>query len=340
MKERVLSARALNRALLARQLLLERSELPLPQALERVAGLQTQYAPSAYVSLWSRLHDFRRKELTRALEQRAVVQATLMRATIHMVSAGDFPLLASALRKGRRAWWLRVQQKALQGIDMEAVAARVRQHLADGPRRAAELQSLLRADGYPRIAAVSAGMWIDIVRVPPSGTWDQRRADLYGLADQWLGTARAAPEAAGLEHLVRRYLGGFGPAPLNDLASWAGLPRAILQPVVERLRLRRFRDEQGGELLDLPGAPLPDPERSGARAFPANLGRDAARARPAHPDPPGSLPPLSLSDQDPALGLDIPRRRGGRGDVALREGPGAARTVQTPATRRTAGPRG
>lgn len=259
MKERVLSARALNRALLARQLMLERSRLPLPQALERVAGLQTQYVPSAYVSMWSRLHAFRREELTRALEQRAVVQATLMRATIHMVSARDFPLFASALRKGRRAWWLRAQRKALQGIDMEAVASRVRKHLASGPRRAAELQSLLRADGYPRIAAVSAGMWVDIVRVPPSGTWEQRRADLYGLADQWLGAAQAAPEA-GLEHLVRRYLGGFGPAPLNDLVSWAGLPRAILQPVVERLRLRRFRDEQGGELLDLPGAPLPDPD--------------------------------------------------------------------------------
>ncbi|MGH2527791.1 MAG: winged helix DNA-binding domain-containing protein [Actinomycetota bacterium] len=259
MTERVLSTRELNRALLSRQLLLERSNLPVTRALEQVAGLQTQYAPSAYVSLWSRLQDFRRGALTRALEQRRAVQATLMRATIHVVSARDFPLFAAAIRNGRREWWLRVQRKALEGIDMEAVAARVRKHLSDGPLRASELQALLEADGYPRIAAVSAGMWLDIVRVPPSGTWDSRRADLYGLADDWLGRSNTT-EAEGLVHLVRRYLGGFGPASLGDLVSWTGLPPTTLRPVVERLRLRRLRDEQGGELLDLPRAPLPEPD--------------------------------------------------------------------------------
>ena len=114
MTERRLSTRELNRALLARQLLLERSKLTLARALEQVAGLQTQYAPSAYVSLWSRLADFRRDALTRALEQRRAVQATLMRATIHVVSARDFPLFAAAIRNGRREWWLRVQRKALE----------------------------------------------------------------------------------------------------------------------------------------------------------------------------------------------------------------------------------
>jgi hypothetical protein len=239
--ERVLTTRELNRALLARQLLLERSTLSLPQAIERVAGLQTQYAPSAYVALWSRLVGFRREALTQALTRRRVVQATLMRATIHMVTPRDFHQLAAAIRRGRREWWFRSQRKQLAGIDMEAVAAQMRKHLAGGPRRAPELQELLRADGYPRIAAVSAGLWVDIIRVPPSGTWEQRRADLYGLADQWLG-ANDVAEDDGLEHLVRRYLGGFGPAALNDVASWAGLPATTLRPVVERLRLRRFRD--------------------------------------------------------------------------------------------------
>ncbi len=181
-----------------------------------------------------------------------------MRATIHVVSARDFHLFAAAIRKDRRQWWLRAQGKALEGVDMEAVTARVRELLADGPRRALELQELLRAGGYPRIAAVSVGMWVDLVRVPPSGTWEQRRADLYGLADTWLRPS-GATEDEGLQHLIRRYLGGFGPASLNDLVSWAGLPPATLRPVVERLRLRRFRDEQGRELLDLPHAPLPDP---------------------------------------------------------------------------------
>jgi hypothetical protein len=259
MTERVLSPRELNRALLARQLLLERSKLPLIKALERVGGLQTQYAPSAYIGLWSRLHDFRRETLTNALVQRRAVQATLMRVTIHIVSADDFRPFAAAIRKVRREWWLRAHARQLKRIDMAAVAARTRKHLAGGPLRAADLQERLRADGYPKIAAIGAGMWVDIIRVPPSGTWEQRRADLYGLADDWLDGANPT-EAEGLEHVVRRYLGGFGPASLNDLANWAGLPVTQLRPVVERLHLRQFRDEQGGELLDLPQAPLPDPD--------------------------------------------------------------------------------
>ena len=98
-----------------------------------------------------------------------------------------------------------------------------------------------------------------MVRVPPSGTWEQRRADLYGLAEDWIGPSTAT-EADGREHLVNRYLAGFGPASLKDLGSWAGLPATTLRPVIDRLTLRRFRDEDGGELLDLPRAPLPDGE--------------------------------------------------------------------------------
>ena len=259
MTERMLSTRELNRALLARQLLLDRSRLPLTRALEQVAGLQSQYAPSAYVALWSRLHGFRRGALTRALERGRVVQATLMRATIHIVSAQDFPLFAAAIRRGRREWWLRVQGRQLKSIDMKTVAAHIRKHLSGGPRRYSELVELLRTEGFPRIAAVSAGMWLDLVRVPPSGTWEQRRADLYGLADDWADGSKPT-ETKALEHLVRRYLGAFGPASLNDLANWAGLPVTTLRPVVERLRLRKFRDENGGELLDSPGTPLPDPD--------------------------------------------------------------------------------
>lgn len=259
MRERVLSTRELNRSLLTRQLLLKRSRLPLPRAVEAIAGLQSQYAPSAYVALWCRLRDFRREMLTKALERRRVVQATLMRATIHIVSARDFPLLAAGIREGHRERWLRAQRKQLEGVDLEAVAAVLREHLADGPRPKSELSEVLRAEGFPPIAWAGAGTWLDLVRVPPSGTWEHRRADLYGMAQDWLGPS-AATEAVGLEHLVRRYLGGFGPAQLGDVANWAGLSVTTLRPVVERLHLRRFRDEQGGELLDMPRAPLPDPD--------------------------------------------------------------------------------
>ena len=253
---RTLTDRELNRALLARQLLLERADLSIPRAVERVGGLQTQYAPSAYVGLWSRLAGFRRDDLTSALERRRVVQATLMRVTIHVVCARDFWPAAEGLRRGRREWWLRVHRGTVDARTMAATARRVRSLLADGPRRRTEITKQL---GLDNITWNGVGLWIDLVRVPPSGTWDRRRADLYAAAEDWLGPSDATP-AQGLEHLVRRYLGGFGPAPLRDVATWAGLPVTMLAPAAGRLRLRRFRDERGEELLDLPRTPLPDPE--------------------------------------------------------------------------------
>jgi Winged helix DNA-binding domain len=259
LKERVLTTRELNRALLARQLLLQRSSMPVSRAMERVAGLQTQYAPSAYVGLWSRIRDFRRPVLTAALERRRVIQATLMRSTIHMVSAADFPLFAAGIRSSRREWWVRIVRSQIEGIDMEAVARLLRRRLAHGPARVPELKQLLTAEGFPPVAWQGAGIWVEMVRVPPSGTWEQRRADLYGLADGWIGPA-SPTEAEGLEHLVRRYLGGFGPAALADIASWAGVPATRLLPVVERLHLRHFRDERGGRLFDVRDAALPGPD--------------------------------------------------------------------------------
>jgi hypothetical protein len=255
----VLSSRQLNRSLLTRQLLLERSDLSVTGALEQLAGLQNQYAPSAYVALWSRVREFRRHHLTEALEQRRAVQGTLMRATIHAVSAGDYPLFAEGVRRARREWWMRVQHHQVEGLDMEEVASFLRRHLSQGPRRQAELLALLQDEGFPRIAWSGAGLWLDMVRVPPSGTWDRRRADLYGLAEDWLGPSSVS-ESEGIEHLVRRYLSAFGPAPLADVVSWAGLPAATLRPVLERVGSRRFRDQAGVELFDLPESPLPDPD--------------------------------------------------------------------------------
>jgi hypothetical protein len=256
---RTLSIRALNRALLARQLLLQRSDLSLTRAVERLAGLQAQYAPSPYIGLWSRLQGFRRGALTTALVGREAVQATLMRSTIHVVSARDYPLMAEGIRRGRRDWWLRAQGHRFEARDMEAAARRLRTHLADGPRRRNELVALLQADGFPPAAWTGAGLWLDMVRVPPSGTWEQRRADLYGLADGWIQPSEAT-QAEAVEHLLRRYLGAFGPASLGDAARWAGLALSELRVPAAALALRRFRDEQGGELFDLPGAAMPDPD--------------------------------------------------------------------------------
>jgi hypothetical protein len=252
--ERTLTERELNRALLARQLLLERAESPLPRALERVGGIQAQHAPSSYIGLWSRLDGFERDDLTHALERRTVVQGTLMRVTIHLVSARDYPLFAEGVRERRRQWWLTSHRGRADARKIAAAARRARSFLADGPRRRSELVEHLGADN---VTWNGVGVWIDLVRAPPSGTWEQRRADLYAAAEDWLGPSEATAEE-GIDLLVRRYLGGFGPAPLKDVASWAGLPARMLAPAVERLSLRRFRDESGAELLDVPRGPLPD----------------------------------------------------------------------------------
>jgi hypothetical protein len=236
---------------LARQLLLERSPAPLPRALERVAGIQAQYAPSMYVGLWSRLRDFQREALTRALERRTVVQATLMRTTIHLVSRADFWPLAVAVRAARRAGWLRAPTHQLTEAGLEAAARTLRQRLGSGTLSRKEIEALI---GKPEAAGV--GLWLDLVRVPPAGTWERRRADLYATAEAWLGPADVDPDAA-MALLVRRYLAAFGPATRADVASFTGLPVGTARAVLERLDLRRFRSEDGEELLDLPRMPLP-----------------------------------------------------------------------------------
>jgi hypothetical protein len=254
MGERVLSRRELNRALLARQLLLERRRLPLPRAVEQMGCLQTQYAPSAYLGLWTRLECFEREALTSALVRRSLVQATLMRNTIHVVSRRDFWPLVLALREERKAWSRRVQGN--DDRELRRAAERVRAFLADGPRRQPEIAEALG----DRVWRPGVGIWVDLVRVPPSGTWERRRADLYALAEQWLGPPPELSEEEAHEHLVRRYLGAFGPASRNDLADWAGMRVGTFGSVLEQMRLRRFRNEDGRELLDLPRAPLPPAE--------------------------------------------------------------------------------
>jgi hypothetical protein len=260
MAERVLTPRDLNRALLARQLLLERARTPIPKALERICGIQAQYAPSMYIGLWSRLEDFDRDQLTRALERRSVVQGTIMRATIHLVSKADYWPLTVGIRASRTAWWERTHPTASPKT-MKAAARKLRRFLAGRPRRRKEVEEHLG-----RELALGVGAYVDIVRVPPSGTWEQRRADLYALAEDWVGPETCEAEE-GLALLVRRYLAGFGPAHKADIADFAGVPTTRITQVLERLELRRFRDQGGKELLDVPRAPLPDPDTQAPPRF-------------------------------------------------------------------------
>ena len=263
--ERVLTQRELNRALLARQLLLERSRLPIPRVLERIAGIQNQYAPSGYVRLWSCIEGFRREDLTRALARRSVIQGTLMRETIHLVSRRDYPLFAAGIRTSGQEWWRRVN-KVPSEVDLRDFAARVRPFLQGSTRSRAEIEERVRKLGSPTTSLWGFAHWIDLVRVPPSGTWDQRRAHTFALAEDWVGALESS-EDDGIEHLARRYLRAFGPAAKADIASWSALPLARLNPILERLQLRRFRDEGGKELLDLERAPLPDPDTAAPVRF-------------------------------------------------------------------------
>jgi hypothetical protein len=266
--ERVLTTADLNRALLARQFLLERSRLPLTRTLDRIAGIQAQYAPSSYIGLWSRVEGFELADLTGALERRKVVQGTLLRSTIHLVSAKDYWAYAVGTKAARQESWLRFDKKRLSRSDLTSAAKDVRKTLGGEVLHRDELLELARKRDPERPTHLWNGLaaWIELVRAPPSGTWERRRADLYALADEWLEPPSVTrEESVGI--LLRRYLTGFGPARLADAANWAGLNAKDVQRAAEAIRLRRFRDEEGCELVDLPRAPLP----GGATPAPARF---------------------------------------------------------------------
>jgi len=240
-------------------MLLDRSPLPLVQVVEGMGGIQMQYAPAGYIGLWSRMRDFSRPMLTEALEQRRVVQGTLMRATIHTVSAADYWPMMAGIRRVNREWHDRVARSAIGDADLDALVGAIRDELAEGPLRVAELSDRLTARGFPPRALQAAQTRIDLLRIPPSGTWERRRADLYGMAEQWLPPEREHTERDGMELLIRRYLGAFGPAPLKDVANWMGMNVGQIREVADGMDLRHLSDEAGKQLLDLPDAPLPDP---------------------------------------------------------------------------------
>jgi len=244
-----ITERALNRALLGRQLLLERSKLTLGEAVEQVGGLQTQYAPSGYVGLWTRVAGFERDALTRALEDRSLIQASLMRTTIHIVSRREYWLYANGIRRARQEWVARLGALPPERR-LRSNAERLRDALHDGPKTVKELGDW--AKGF----VGTLGLWVDLVRVPPSGTWERRRADRLALAEDWVGP-NDSTEEEGLQHLVRAYLRAFGPAAWRDVASWAGLSVTAAKDAGARLELTTYSDERGGALVDLAGAGLP-----------------------------------------------------------------------------------
>jgi winged helix DNA-binding protein len=252
-RSRPLSLRALNRTLLARQSLLERRAIPLVRVLETVGGLQAQDPVAPLFGLLSRLDGFAAEQLARAVHERRVVRGTLMRGTVHLVSARDYLRLEPATGPLVRDLHRRYLRDRADLGDVSALAAEAME-LASEPMSTAALQERFGDDGWWRIRREGR-----FLHAPVEGERSGfgRRA-LFVSADAWLGARPEASADAALELLVRRGIAGFGPMTLADLAAWSGLAAAKLRPAVEAMDLVERRDADGRALLDLPRRPVVD----------------------------------------------------------------------------------
>jgi hypothetical protein len=258
---RALSDRELNRALLARQFLLRRVALTPSAAIERLAGLQAQWAPAPYVGLWSRLAKFAIADLERALAARTVVKATLMRGTLHLVSAKDYPALCVATTRSRPERWAPATRRLANADEIHratvtfARTARTREALAD----------FLVTQGVAADLSGPMLWWLIashgwLVHVPPSGTWAFRRSGDLIAADAWIRSAREPDLTAAVAITVQRHLAAFGPATPDDISSWSSIRTPAIRSALEALgsKVRTFTDPRGRTLYDLQRAPRPD----------------------------------------------------------------------------------
>jgi hypothetical protein len=262
MPDVVLSHRALNRATLARQLLLQRAPFTAVNAVEWLGGLGAATSVRPYVSLWSRLEKFAQEDLSFAIEERRVVRATLMRADTHLVTATDYRLWRRALQPVLEQSYNRDCWSLAERCDLPAILRLAEDLLEEEPRTMERLATGLAAlepgDGASMPCMLNAARtFLSLVQVPPAGLWRVDEVEAFALADSWLGLSLTSA-AEGLRHLVVRYLGAFGPASCADLEQWSGL--RDMKPVLDELlpALETFRDEQDTILYDLPNGPHPD----------------------------------------------------------------------------------
>jgi hypothetical protein len=252
MSERVLSLRELNRALLARQLLLGRRKLGVQQAVERLCAIQAQWPQSPYIGLWSRLIGFKKEQLTRALAHHRVVKTQLFRITLHITSARDYPYFFAVWGPAARDRTPGVAQETL-----EELSRRI---------RAVAIKRPITQDEVEELAAEAMGRFrwrtrtlTPLIHLPPGGTWSHYGRTQLGAMEKVLGIELPNREDAA-ERLVRSYLTAFGPATQEDLLRFAGVRVGDVRAGLDRVELRKFRDERGRLLLDVPRAPLPDGE--------------------------------------------------------------------------------
>jgi Winged helix DNA-binding domain len=291
-----LTTRRLNRSLLARQGLLERSRVPALEMVERLVAMQAQVPENPYVALWSRIEGFDPSELSDLIAERRAVRAHVMRSTIHLLSARDClaiqPLTQDVLIRA----FGRPRREGLAGADPHAVAAAGVELVHEKPLTRAELSRLLSPrwpDAEPQHLGYAVTTHARLVHVTPRGLWGAKGPVAFAPTDDWLaGHERASTT---VDELVLRYLAAFGPASVADARTWSGLNG--LREVFERLRprLRTFRDERGRELFDVSDAPFPDPDTPAPPRFLPEYDNVALshedRSRIIGPGWPGQPPP-------------------------------------------------
>ena len=264
MSERLLSLRELNRATLARQLLLERRRLSPLAVIERLVGMQAQWAPAPYVGIWTRVARFRRETLERALLRGHVLKPTVMRGTLHLVTARDYPTFFSALRD--YLWW----SDPASGEVGERAAPALRLLYADGAKPWAVAREHLEHEHGVTEELTRRRAWYvsrirgHVLHAPETALWRVRQQTLYAAVPE----PEEIDVQAARRELVRRYLGAFGPASRADIADWSGMRIRDFVPALDTLEpLRHFADESGRLLIDVPRAPLPRPDTAAPVRF-------------------------------------------------------------------------
>ena len=265
----MLSTRALNRALLERQLLLGRSKISAQDAIERLVGLQAQVPTDPYIALWTRLEAFRADDLATLITERRALRMGLMRATVHLVTARDalamWPVVRSVFERTfqstRGDVGVPTFTSRLAGVDMKALLRTGRKLVDESPRSAAELRPLLKRRWPQHDAdalAAAVHFLLPLVQVPPRGLWGASGQARHTSLEAWLG--KNMGDDTSHDELIVRYLRAFGPATVADARIWSRL--SGLREVFDRLRpgLRTFRDATGRELFDVPDGALPDPD--------------------------------------------------------------------------------
>ena len=258
MADRILKLRELNRATLARQMLLKRETLPVPAAVERLVGLQAQLASAPYVGLWTRLNDFKREDLAKLIEDRTIIKATLMRGTLHLFTAEDYLRFRTTMQPLLEAGSSAITKQFGAEFDLEKLLTAARKFIAEKSRTFAEISEMV-AELMPGVEIgplrYSVRTHIPLVQVPIATGWSYSSKPEFTLAESWIG--RKIPSKDNLPELVKRYLAAFGPASVTDAQTWLGMK---LKETFEKLRpeLQSYRDEGRRELFDLPGMELPD----------------------------------------------------------------------------------